>query len=48
MVAFLDQHRHQHGVEPTCAVLPIAPSTYVLHKAQQVDPVNVATSVSDG
>jgi len=38
MVAFIDQHRDTYGVEPICAVLPIAPSTYFLHKAQQQDP----------
>ena len=35
MVAFLDQHREAYGVEPICAVLPIAPSTYFHRKAQQ-------------
>jgi putative transposase len=35
MVAFIDQHRAASGVEPICAVLPIAPSTYFLRKAQQ-------------
>ena len=38
MVAFIDQHRDTYGVEPICAQLPIAPSTYFLHKAQQRDP----------
>jgi transposase InsO family protein len=28
MVAFIDQYRDTWGVEPICAVLPIAPSTY--------------------
>ena len=37
MVAFIDQHRDAYGVEPICAVLPIAPSTYFLRKAQQQD-----------
>ena len=37
MVAFIDQHRDAYGVEPICAVLPIAPSTYFLRKAQQDD-----------
>jgi len=32
MVAFIDQHRDQWGVEPICAVLPIAPSTYFQRK----------------
>jgi putative transposase len=38
MVAFIDDHRKTYGVEPICRVLPIAPSTYFRHKAQQVDP----------
>ena len=38
MVAFVDQHRDAYGVESICAVLPIAPSTYCRHKAQQADP----------
>ena len=38
MVGFIDDHRDLFGVEPICAVLPIAPSTYFLHKAQQHDP----------
>ena len=28
MIAFIDDHRDAHGVEPICKVLPIAPSTY--------------------
>ena len=28
MIAFIDDHRPQYGVEPICRVLPIAPSTY--------------------
>ena len=38
MVAFIDQHRGVYGVEPSCAVLPIAPSTYFLQKTQQAAP----------
>ena len=38
MVAFIDQHRDTYGVEPICAQVRIAPSTYFLHKAQQADP----------
>ena len=37
MVRFIDQHRDTYGVEPICAVLPIAPSTYFLHQVQQRD-----------
>jgi hypothetical protein len=28
MVAFIDAHREAYGVEPICAVVPIAPSVY--------------------
>ena len=29
MTAFVDEHRAVYGVEPICAELPIAPSTYL-------------------
>jgi putative transposase len=38
MVGFIDAHRERYGVEPICAVLPIAPSTYYEQKARQADP----------
>jgi transposase InsO family protein len=38
MVAFIDQHREAYGVEPICAVVPIAPSTYYAHKGGQRAP----------
>ena len=38
MIAFIDDHRGAYGVEPICAVLPIAPSTYHTHAARQADP----------
>ena len=38
MVAFIDEHREAYGVEPICAVWPIAPSTYYTHKARQTHP----------
>jgi putative transposase len=38
MVGFITDHRDQFGVEPMCAVLPIAPSTYFRHHAAQADP----------
>jgi putative transposase len=38
MVAFIDDHRGEYGVEPICEQLPIAPSTYYEHKAQEADP----------
>jgi transposase InsO family protein len=37
MVRFIDDHRATYGVEPICAVLPIAPSTYFRWRAQQQD-----------
>jgi len=37
MVAFIDDHRDEYGVEPICRVLPIAPSTYHEQKARQAD-----------
>ncbi len=38
MVGYIDDHRDRYGVEPICAVLPIAPSTYYEHKARERDP----------
>lgn len=38
MVAFIDAHRAEQGVEPICAELPIAPSTYYAHKACEREP----------
>ena len=38
MIAFIDDHRGAHGVEPICKVLPIAPSTYRDHVAKRIDP----------
>ena len=38
MITFIDDHRADYGVEPICATLPIAPSTYFEHKARQADP----------
>ena len=45
MVRFINDHRDQYGIEPMCAVVPIAPSTYFRHRARQVDP---ATPVRSG
>jgi putative transposase len=41
MVAFIDAHRAAYGVEPICAVPPIAPSTYYEAKARQADPTRL-------
>ena len=38
MIAFIDDHRGVHGVEPICEVLPIAPSIYHAHAVQRIDP----------
>ena len=38
MIAFIDDHRARHGVEPICKVLPIAPSTYYTHAARRANP----------
>ncbi len=38
MIAFIDDHRAAHGVEPICKVLPIAPSTYYDHMAKRANP----------
>ena len=37
MIAFIDDHRGAHGVEPICKVLPIAPSTYCEVIAKRTD-----------
>lgn len=37
MVRYITDHRERFGVEPICAVLPIAPSTYFRVRAQQQD-----------
>ena len=38
MVRYIDEHKDRYGVEPICAVLPIAPSTYYEEKARERDP----------
>ena len=38
MVQFIADHRAVFGVEPICAVLPIAPSTYRRHRHQRTHP----------
>jgi len=42
MIAFIDDHRGAHGVEPICKVLPIAPSTYRAHVAKRRDPAKLS------
>jgi transposase InsO family protein len=38
MVSFIDDHRADYGVEPICANLPIAPSTYYESKVRESNP----------
>jgi hypothetical protein len=42
MIAFIDDHREAHGIEPICKVLPIVPSTYHDHLAKGADPVKLS------
>jgi putative transposase len=42
MIAFIDDHRKAHGVEPICKVLPIAPSTYHARAAGRRDPAKLS------
>ena len=41
MVSFIDEHQATYGVEPICAQLPIAPSTYYEYKSRQADPARL-------
>jgi transposase InsO family protein len=45
MIAFIDAHRGDYGVEPICRLLPIAPSTYYEHKARERDPARCPARV---
>ena len=45
MIAFIDLHRGEYGVEPICRVVPIAPSTYYAHKACHTDPTCLSARV---
>ena len=42
MIAFIDDHRAAHGVEPICKVLPIGSSTYREHAAGRADPARLS------
>ena len=42
MMAFIDDNRTLHGVEPICRVLPIAPSSYHAQVAQRTDPAKAS------
>ena len=43
MIAFIDDQRGVHGVEPICKVLPISPSTYFDHQASN----SIVTSLNE-
>jgi transposase InsO family protein len=45
MIAFIDAHRDEYGVESICAQLPIAPSTYYEHKGRESNPTRVPPRV---
>ena len=47
MVAFIDDHRQDYGVEPICRVVPIAPSTYYAHKAREASPESAPRRVQE-
>lgn len=38
MIAFIDDHRGDYGIEPICRVLPVAPSTYHEHALRKREP----------
>jgi putative transposase len=42
MIAFVEEHRDIHGVEPICRLLPIAPSTYYEHVDRRRDPAKLS------
>jgi hypothetical protein len=45
MIAFIDEHRASHGIEPICRWLPIAPSTYHAAIARRADPLSAPPRV---
>jgi putative transposase len=45
MVRYIDEHKSRFGVEPICALLPIAPSTYYEEKARERDPARLPARV---
>ena len=47
MVSFIDAHRAEYGVEPICAELPIAPSTYYEPKARRARSGALAAAACD-
>jgi putative transposase len=47
MIAFIDDHRGAHGVEPICKVLPIALDHYA-HVAKRRDPAKLSARAIAG
>jgi putative transposase len=45
VIAYIDEHRTVHGVEPICQVLEIAPSSYYAAKARPPSAREVDDSV---
>jgi putative transposase len=45
MIRFVDAYRDDHGVEPICRVLAIAPSTYHAHVHRRTNPEAASTRV---
>jgi putative transposase len=43
MVSYIDVHRGEHGVEPICKVLQVAPSTYYGAKSRPLSAGRPAT-----
>ena len=44
-MTFIDRHRDAYGVEPICAELPIAASTYYEQKAREAKPERLPARV---
>lgn len=42
MIRFIEHHRADHGVEPICRVLPIAPATFYDNMARRADPSHLS------
>ena len=45
MIQFIEDHRDDHGVEPICRVLPIAPATFYDNMAKRADPSRLSDRV---
>ena len=46
MISFVDAYRDDHGVEPICRVLEIAPSTYHAQAARRAKPETAPARVT--